>query len=86
MCIEIKEKYNIEISIIIDKYDKRKFGPYRNDLIDLAYNPGFCEVPSKNVLKNKIQETLNRNINKLVTTSLIQKWICIDNEYNISLN
>jgi len=81
LCIEIKEKYNIEISILIDKYDKRKFSPYWNDHIDLAYNPGFCEVPYKDIFKNKIREILNTNINKLVTTSLIQEWIHIHNEY-----
>ena len=81
MCKEIKEKYNLIISIIIDKYDKRKFSPYWIDHIDLAYNPGYSEVPAKNVFKNKLQEIIKANINKLVKTSLVQEWIQIDNEY-----
>lgn len=81
MCKEIKEKYNLKISILIDKYDKRKFSPYWIDHIDLAYNPGYSEVPAKNVFKNKLQEIIKANINKLVKTSLVQEWIQIDNEY-----
>ena len=81
LCNEIKEKYNIKISIIIDKYDKREFSPYWKDSVDLAYNPGFSEVPPKNIFKNKLREILNTNINKLVTTSLVQECIQIDNEY-----
>lgn len=81
LCDEIKKRYNIKISILIDRYDKRKFSPNWNDHINLTYNPGFSEVPSKNVFKNKIRKILNTNINKLVTTSLVQEWIQIDNEY-----
>lgn len=81
LCIEMKEKYNIEISIIIDKYDKRKFSPYLNDYIDLAYTPGFSELPAKNVFKNKLREIIKANINKLVKIALVQEWIQINNEY-----
>lgn len=81
LCIEIKEKYNIEISILIDKYDKRKFSTNWNDHINLAYNPGFCEDPPKDILKNKIREILNANISKLIKTSFFQEWIQVNNEY-----
>ena len=74
LCDEIKEKYNIKISMLIDRYDKRKFSPNWNDHINLAYNPGFSDVPPKNIFKNKIREILNTNINKLRTNSIVQEW------------
>lgn len=88
LCEEIKEKYNIKILMLIDRYDKRKFSPNWNDHIDYAYNPGFSELPSKNIFKNELREILNKNINKLITSSLIQEWIQINNEYfkNICTN
>lgn len=67
--------------MLIDRYDKKKFSPNWNDHIDLVYNPGFSEVPPKNIFKNKIREILNTNINELITSSLIQEWIYIDNDY-----
>lgn len=81
LCAEIKEKYNIKISMLIDRYDKRKFSPYWNDHINLAYNPGFSDVPPKNVFKNKIREILNTNINKLRTNSIVQEWLQVGSDY-----
>lgn len=81
LCKEVKEKYNIKISILIDKYDKRKFSPNWNENIDYAYNPGFLEVPQKESFKDKLREILDININKLITNSLIQEWLQINNEY-----
>lgn len=81
LCKEVKKKYNIKISMLIDRYDKRKFSPNWNYHINLAYNPGFSEVPSKNVFKNKIREILNTNINKLRTNSIVQEWIQVGSDY-----
>lgn len=81
LCQEIKEKYNIEISILIDKFDKKKFSPNWDDYINLAYDLGFSDIPRKEIFKNKLREILDININKLITISLIQEWIQINNEY-----
>lgn len=87
LCEETKEKYNIKISILIDRYDKRKFSPNWNEHIDYAYNPGFSKLPSKNIFKNKLREILNKNINKLEKGILVQEWIQVGSDhYKISVH
>ena len=55
VCKEAEKDYNLKISILVDKYDSRMFSPKWSEHIDYAYNPGFSEVPSKNLLKEEKQ-------------------------------
>ena len=54
-----QKDYNLKISILVDKYDSRMFSPKWSEHLNYAYNPGFSEVPSKNLLKEEIQKCLD---------------------------
>ena len=53
LCKYAAEHYGINISILIDKYDPRKFSPNWNDHIDYAYNPGFSKIPKKDAVNKE---------------------------------
>ena len=81
VCKEAEKDYNLKISILVDKYDPRMFSPKWSEHLDYAYNPGFSEVPSKNLLKEEIQKVLKNNLEKLRKGFLVQEWIEVDKEY-----
>lgn len=81
LCKEAEERYNLKISILIDKYDKRKFSPIWKEHIDLAFNPGFTEVPPKDLFKKELQKILINNIEKLHREKLVQEWIQVKDDY-----
>jgi len=81
LCNFATEHYGINISILIDKCDKRKFSPKWNNHIDYAYNPGFSKIPPKDILNKELENILTKNINNLKGGKLIQEWIQIKDEY-----
>ena len=56
ICKMAKEKYNIEISILINQYDKRELSPKFEEILDYAYNPGFAELPPLKEFRKEIDK------------------------------
>ena len=81
VCQEAKKNYNLKISILVDKYDKRMFSPIWQDTLDYAFNPGFSEIPQKNIFKLELKKVLKNNLKKLRKGFLVQEWIEINKEY-----
>lgn len=81
ICREAEKKYNLRIHILIDKYDDRKFSIHWKELLDYAYNTGFSELSDAEKLKQKLQNILKNNIEKLRRGLLVQKWIQVDDEH-----
>lgn len=81
ICREAEKEYNLRIHILIDKYDDRKFSIHWKDLLDYAYNPGFSELPDAKIFKQKLQDILRNNIEKLRKGLLVQERIQVDNEH-----
>ena len=81
LCAKVKKEYNINISIIIDKYDGRKFSIKWRDHIDYLYNPGFSNFSQAKVFKDELENFLQENINTLKKQAYIQGWIQINDEY-----
>lgn len=73
LCNYAKEHYGINISILIDKYDKRKFSPKWSDHIDYAYNPGFSKIPKKDAVNKGLKNILTKNIDNLKIGKLVQE-------------
>lgn len=81
LCNYAKEHYSINISILIDKYDKRKFSPKWSDLIDYAYNPGFSKIPKKDAVNKELENILTKNVDNLKSGKLVQECIKIEDDY-----
>lgn len=81
LCNYAQKHYGINISILIDKHDKREFNTKWSEHIDYAYNPGFSKIPPKDTLNNELKNILNKNINNLKSGKLVQEWIQIKDEY-----
>lgn len=81
LCNYAEKHYGINISILIDKYDKRKFSPMWSEHIDYAYNPGFSKIPPKDALNNELKNILSKNIDNLKSGKLVQEWFQIKDEY-----
>lgn len=75
-----KQKYGFDISLIIDKYDKRKWSGKRSDYIDACYHPGFAVLPSVKELKDKIIRALDNNVEQLKKRVFIDVWIEVESE------
>ena len=81
ICKMAKEKYNIEISILINQYDRRELSPNQNEILDYAYNPGFAELPPLKQFKTELEKILLEGFETLIRYKLVQKWIKIEDEY-----
>ena len=81
ICIEAKKKYNVPISIVIDKYDPRIWSSDLKEHIDAAYNPGFSQVPSQNLFIEELRKLVSNNIKDIKLGKLIKQWIQIEDEY-----
>lgn len=81
ICIEAKKKYNVPISIVIDKYDPRIWSSDLKEHIDAAYNPGFSQVPSQNLFMEELRKLASNNIKDIKLGKLIKQWIQIEDEY-----
>lgn len=81
ICQEIKKKYNIPISMVIDKFDPRIWDSDHKEHLDAAYNPGFSKVPSQNLFMEELRKLASDNINDIKLGKLIKQWIQIEDEY-----
>ncbi len=83
LCQYSIKKHNLQISILIDKYDKRIHqARTKQDLLEAAYNPGFIDRFNEQEIKSQIEPFIDENLEKLKKfPSLIKAWIQIDNEY-----
>lgn len=82
VCQYAKTKYNLRISILIDKYDKRQlYCKTYQEMLDLCYNPGFCKIFDQKQIKPKLQKIIDDNVEKLRTAPcLVQEYIEVQNE------
>ena len=70
VCRYCHKKYNLEISILIDKYDKRIGQPKsKEELWDLYYNPGFTNIFNEEEIKPKIEKTIDENLINVKATT-----------------
>ena len=81
ICQEIKKKYGILISMVIDKFDPRIWDSDHKEHLDAAYNPGFSKVPSQNLFMEELRKLASDNINDIKLGKLIKQWIQIEDEY-----
>ena len=81
LCKYAIDHYGIKVSMLIDKYDPRKFSPNMIDHIDYAYNPGFSKIPKKDAVNNGLKNILTKNLDGLKSGKLVQEWIQIEDDY-----
>ncbi len=81
LCRYAAKNYGINISILIDKYDPRKFSPNWNECIDYAYNPGFSKIPKKDAVNKELENILTKNVDNLKSGKLVQECIKIEDDY-----
>jgi len=87
ICKYTKKKYGIDVSILINQYDKRVFSPHWKDHIALAYDPGFSDLPSAKEFKVQLEEFVDKNIEKLKISSFVQDYIMFqDEDFQISID
>ena len=81
ICKYAKKHYNLDVSIIINQYDKLLWSTKWSDHLKRAYDPGFSVILSPKEFKDKLQEFVDDNIERLKKTTFIQDWIMLQNEY-----
>ena len=81
LCNYAAEHYGIKVSILIDKYDPRKFSPKWSDHLDYAYNPGFSKIPPKAAFNKELKNILTKNFDNLKSGKLVQECIKIEDDY-----
>ena len=81
VCQYSKKRYNLDVSILINQHDKLLWSPKWSDHLKRAYDPGFSYVPSPKEFKEKLQEFVDVNIEKLKEKTFVQDWITHHNEY-----
>lgn len=81
LCNYAQKHYGINISILIDKHDKREFNTKWSEHIDYAYNPGFSKIPPKDTLNKELENILTKNIDNLKSDELVQECILIEDDY-----
>lgn len=82
ICKYVHDTYGFPISILIDKFNKRKYGAKtRKEFLEAVYNPGFIDRFNEEEIKSKIYPLIDKNIEKLKTfPCLVQEWIEVNNE------
>lgn len=83
ICKYSLNKHKLPISIIIDKYDKRKYeARTKEQILEVCYNPGFIDRFNEREIKAQIEPIIDNNLDQLKTfPRLIKPWIKIDDEY-----
>lgn len=76
----IKKKYNIDISVIIDKYDKRIWSGKKSDFLDAAYHPGFKKILSIKQFKDSFIKAMERNVHLFKPGNIIQESIDVNGD------
>ncbi len=88
-CKYAHKKYGLNISILIDKFDRRvhQARTYK-DLMDAVYNPGFWDIYNKNAIKSGIEQIIDKNVENLKHwPRLVKESILVQDEYfNISIS
>lgn len=78
-----KEKYKMDLSITIDKFNKDMWG--RKDFRAISYKIGFSDLPSSKGVKElqkKMEEFFDAHIDELKKwPPLIKTWIKIEGDY-----
>lgn len=88
-CKYAQKQYGINVSILIDKWDKRKWcARTRQEIMDAIYNPGFWDIYNRNAIKKGIESIIDRNIDNLKRwPHLVKESILVQDEYfNISVS
>lgn len=85
LCQYCLKKYNVPISIIIDKYDRKKWeAKTLKEHLERVYNPGFIDIFNEKEIKSKIEPVIDKKIRELQTfPKLIKETIEINGEYLI---
>lgn len=83
ICSYSLNKHKLPISIIIDKYDKRKHeAKTKEQFLEVCYNPGFIDRFDEKEIKAQIEPVIDENLDKLKHfPCLIKQWININGEY-----
>ena len=87
-CKYAQKQYGLDISILIDKWDKRVHqARTRQEIMDAINNPGFWDIYNKNEIKSGIDQLIDRNVEKLKQwPHLIKETIQVQDEYfNITI-
>ena len=87
-CKYTQKQYGLDISILIDKWDKRKWcARTYKEMMEAAYNPGFWDIYNKNEIKSGIERIIDRNVEKLKQwPHLIKDTLQVQDEYfNITI-
>ncbi len=83
MCRYAKKRHDIDVSILIDKFDKRKWqaGTCR-EMMDAIYDPGFTEIFDAVAIKSKMERIIDDNAEKLKRPpSLVKEVVTVQDEY-----
>lgn len=89
VCKYAQKQHGINISILIDRWDKRKWcAQTYQEMLDAIYNPGFWNIYNKKVIKDGIEGILDRNVENLNKwPHLVKDGILVQDEYfNISIS
>ncbi len=83
ICKYILDTYGFSVSIIIDKFNKRKWhAKTREEFLESIYNPGFIDIFNEKEIKSKIYPIIDQNIEKLKGAPyFIKETIEINNEW-----
>lgn len=84
ICKYIKDNYGFPVSILINKFDRRKWqSRTRKDFLEAVYNPGFIDHFNEEEIKSKIYPIIDKNLKELKSTNpyLVKEWIEINNEW-----
>lgn len=83
ICKYIQDKYGFPVSMIIDKFDKRKYGARtRKEFLEAVYNPGFIDRFNEKEIRTKIEPIIEQNLEKLKNTPyFIKETIEVSNEW-----
>lgn len=88
-CRYAQKQYGLNISILIDRWDKRKWcARTRQEISKAVYNPGFWNIYDKQAIKSGIEQIIDRNAKELKQWPyLVKESILVQNEcFNISIS
>ncbi|MBQ9270767.1 MAG: hypothetical protein IJ218_00675 [Alphaproteobacteria bacterium] len=87
-CKYAKKRHDLNISILIDKFDKRQWcAKTPQEMMEAAYNPGFWDIYNQKAFKSGIEDIIDRNIENLKQwPCFVKESINVQDEYfNISI-
>lgn len=89
MCKYAQKQYGLNISILIDQWNRRasQARTYK-EMMEAVYNPGFWDIYNKHAIKSGIEQIVDRNVKKLKQwPCFIKESILVQGEYfNISIS